>query len=147
MNNINVVLTEPIYLHTTFILAVILFLPAYISLIILIILFYSFCFRIIKVSSLTMEYGIFSTNVGWNSSRMMKILVWLWLEFLYKHTGILIIGGGACLWNRLHVKEECSMKHSVKWKEYIYPSKTWISKEYYKMVLERVERLLDHIRE
>ncbi len=54
------------------------------SLIILIILLFSFSFRIIKVSVWTMVY--FQRN-GWNSRRMMKILVWILLEFSYKHTG------------------------------------------------------------
>ncbi len=40
----------------SFIIAVILFLPAYVSQIILIILLCSFCFRIIKVSLWTIEY-------------------------------------------------------------------------------------------
>ncbi len=47
---------EPIYLDTTFILIGISFLPAYVTLIILIILLYSFCFRIIKESSRIKEY-------------------------------------------------------------------------------------------
>ncbi len=51
LNNINVILTEPIYLDTTFILVVILFLYAYVSLIILIILLCSSHFKIIKVST------------------------------------------------------------------------------------------------
>ncbi len=62
LNNINIVLTKPIYLAATFILIVIFFLPAYVSLIILIILLRSFCFGIIKVSSRTMEY--FQRNLG-----------------------------------------------------------------------------------